>query len=418
LLCFKGRSRRGAGKVKKRVPVESLQFGMYVSELDRPWTETPFVFQGFLLNSQAQLDTLRKHCRAVYIDPEQGLDWGRSAPVRLTPAGPAFRLRGGAGPRPPASSTESEFPKACAVHAAHLSLVNDTLRAASIQAEIDGRALRESVATMIESVLRAPDALALVARLGMKAPRLATRAVNSAIYMIAFGRFLEHAREEIELMGLVGLLQDVGKLRLPKALLDKRGPLSARETELARAHVSHTTEILRACRGLPPRVAELVELHHERQDGSGYPRGLRGAEIGLIGSMAAIVDAFDAMTSARPFPTPLPVTQAYGVLHKQRESHFHAGLVEEFCRCFGVFPVGCPVELNSGEAAIVVGQHPAMRLKPRVMVVLDAEGNPLRPHKLLDLSRNPRASLEETYHVRRTLEYGSVGVDAAEFLPG
>jgi HD-GYP domain-containing protein (c-di-GMP phosphodiesterase class II) len=236
--------------------------------------------------------------------------------------------------------------------------------------------------------------------------------------MIVFGRHLGHSREQLELMGLVGLLQDVGKLRLPGPLLEKKGPYSAREIELVRTHVGHTARLLQACKGLPARVAELAVLHHERQDGSGYPNGLAGAEIGLIGSMAAIVDSFDAMTSERPFPLQLSVTQAYAVLYRQRDSAYHSALVEEFCRCFGVFPVGCPVELNSGELGIVTAQHPEKRLKPRVMVIADQAGNPLRPHKLLDLAREPKLSANETYQIRRTLHYGALSVDPAEFLPG
>jgi len=404
--------------VKKRVSVENLAFGMYVSELDRPWTDTPFTFQGFVLKTQAQLDALRKHCRAVYIDPERGLDSGEHGPVRLAAAAeaPAFTLRGNASHRG-AASIESEFPRARAVHASAGAVVEDAFRALRIQGAIDHRLLRDAVAAMTDSLLRLPDALTLANRLSTKGSRLLTRALNCSIYMITFGRFLGHPREQLELMGLVGLLQDVGKLRLPNALLEKKGPYTTRDIELARTHVGHSAAILKACEGLPSRIAELALLHHERQDGSGYPQGLKGAEIGLIGSMAAIVDAFDAMTTARPFPVQLSVTQAYGVLYKQRGSMFHGALVEEFCKCLGVYPVGCPVELNTGEIGVVLGQHRAQRLRPRVMVIADAAGNPQRPHKLLDLSREPKASAEEPYRVRRTLEYGSVRVDPGEFLP-
>jgi HD-GYP domain-containing protein (c-di-GMP phosphodiesterase class II) len=269
---------------------------------------------------------------------------------------------------------------------------------------------------MTDSLLQMPDALALVTRLGAKGSRLLTRALDCSIYMIVFGRYLGHSREQLELMGLVGLLQDVGNLRLPSPLLEKKGPYSAREIELARTHVEHTASLLKNCKGLSPQVAELASLHHERQDGRGYPRGLSGAELGLIGSMAAIVDSFDAMTTVRPFPAQRTVTQAYAVLYKYRGSAYHSALVEEFCKCFGVFPVGCPVELSSGEIGIVTAQHPVMRLKPRVVVVTDPAGNPARPHKLLDLAREPKAA-EVSRHIRRTLEYGSVPVDPREFLP-
>lgn len=403
--------------MKKRVSVEDLAFGMYVAELDRPWSDTPFAFQGFFLTTQAQLDVLHKHCRAVYIDPERGLDSGMPGAVRLGSGMPAFSVRGNVGYRTTAN-IETEFQRARRVHVSSGAVVEEAYRALRIQGEADGHRLRNAVAAMTESLLQMPDALTLVTRLGGKSSYLLTRALNCSVYMIVFGRHLGHSREQLELMGLVGLLQDVGKLRLPGPLIEKKGPYSARDIELVRTHVEHTASMLQACKGLPPRVAELAALHHERQDGSGYPKGVAGAEIGLIGSMAAIVDSFDAMTTARPFPAQLSVTQAYAVLYKQRGSAYHSALVEEFCKCFGVFPVGCPVELNSGETGIVTAQHRAKRLKPRVMLVADPAGNPLRPHRLLDLARDPKASADETYQIRRTLPYGSIPVDPGEFLAG
>jgi HD-GYP domain-containing protein (c-di-GMP phosphodiesterase class II) len=404
--------------VKKRISTENLAFGMYIAELDRPWAETPFAFQGFVLKTQAQLGVLRKYCSAVYIDPERGADSGeQGAPrPRAGASAPVFNLHGTVNYRV-AQAIESEFPRARAALASGSAAVEEAYRTLRIQGEIDGRVLTDAISTMTDSLVEMPDALALVSQLAVKGPRLRTRALNSSIYMIVFGRYLGHSREQLELMGLVGLLQDIGKLRLPAALLEKDGPYSARETELARTHVDHIDGMLRGCRGLPSRVAALAALHHERQDGSGYPRGLRGAEIGLIGSMAAIVDSFDAMTTPRPFPVQLSVTQAYAVLYKQRGSAYHSALVEEFCRCFGVFPVGCPVELNSGEVGIVTAQHPVKRLQPRVMLVADAAGNPMWPHKILDLAREPKMSAEEPYRIRRTLNFGAVAVEPAEFLP-
>ncbi len=404
--------------MKKRVSIENLAFGMYIAELDRPWAETPFAFQGFFLKTEAQLDVLRQCCSAVYIDPERGPDSGEPGAVRqpANASAAGFTLHGTVNYRV-AKNIESEFPRARSAHASGGAAVEEAYRALRVEAEMDGRVLTDAIATMTDSLVEMPDALTLVSQLATKGPRLRMRALNCSIYMIVFGRYLGHSREQLELMGLVGLLQDVGKLRLPAALLEKPGPYSGREMELARTHVDHIGDMLQGCKGLPPRVAELAALHHERQDGSGYPKGLRRDEIGLIGSMAAIVDSFDAMTTPRPFPVQLSVTQAYAVLYKQRGSAYHSTLVEEFCRCFGVFPVGCPVELNSGEIGIVTAQHPVKRLKPRVMLVTDPAGNPMWPHKILDLAREPKMSAEEPYRIRRTLNFGAVPVDPGEFLP-
>ncbi|MBI4123865.1 MAG: HD domain-containing protein, partial [Betaproteobacteria bacterium] len=237
-----------------------------------------------------------------------------------------------------------------------------------------------------------------------------------SIYMLVFARYLELAREELELLGLLGLLQDVGKTRLPAAIMEKQGPLTEEETAIARQHVEYSVEILKATPGLPERLPALAMLHHERQDGSGYPRGLKGDQIGLFGSIAAIADSFDALTAARPYAEALSPSSALSYLYKERGLGYHSDLVEQFIQCVGVFPVGAVVELNSGEVGIVITQNLVRRLKPRVMVVLDAQGHPMRPHKILDLDKDPKASPEEPYRIRRSLEQSRLQVDPRELF--
>jgi HD-GYP domain-containing protein (c-di-GMP phosphodiesterase class II) len=216
--------------------------------------------------------------------------------------------------------------------------------------------------------------------------------------------------EQISLLGYLGLMQDIGKLRVPDAILAKRDRLSGPELEQARRHVEHSVAILGETPGLPPDLASLAALHHERHDGSGYPKGLKGKEIGTFGSIAAIVDTFDALTARRPYAEAVSPSTALSMLYKWRGTFFDAALVEQFIRCIGIFPLGSVVELNSGEIGIVIAQNTEKRLQPRVMVIRDASGNALRPQKLLDLSRDPKMSPDESYRIRRTLEYGKVRV--------
>jgi HD-GYP domain-containing protein (c-di-GMP phosphodiesterase class II) len=223
-------------------------------------------------------------------------------------------------------------------------------------------------------------------------------------------------RDDIAMLGYLGMLQDIGKVRLPQALLEKRDRLSEEEFERAKQHVRDSVEILRATPGLPPRLPELAALHHERQDGSGYPKGLRGKEIGTIGSVAGIVDTFDALTARRPYAEPVAPSAALSMLYKWRGAFFDPVLVEQFIRCIGIFPVGSTVELNSGEVGIVIAQNLAKRLQPRVMVIRDPQGNPLRPQKLLDLSRSPKVAGGDPYRIKRTLEFGRIQASADELF--
>lgn len=397
---------------RRQVSVDKLQWGMYVSELDRPWTETPFMFQGFHLRTDQQLETLKKHCKHVFVDPE------KTEPVEKAraPAPASFKIRGNAR-YPEAKPVEVEFHQASTVYTQSVAQVGELLKPMEKSGGVlDGKEIKESVTRLTDSVVRNPDALLLVTRLREKSAAAHARALQVSIYMIVFARFLELEREELELLGLLGLLQDVGKTRLPPEVLQKAGPLTPEENEIAKQHVLHSFQILVETPGIHPRLPALVLLHHERQDGSGYPKGLKGDQIGLYGSMAAIADTFDALTAVRPYAEPLSPSSALSYLYKERGSGFHSDLVEQFIQCVGVFPVGSVVELNSGEVGIVITQNLVRRLKPRVMVVLDTKGQPMRPHKILDLEKDPNVRPEEPYKIKRTMEQTKLQVDPREFF--
>jgi HD-GYP domain-containing protein (c-di-GMP phosphodiesterase class II) len=388
--------------LKKRLPVADLKFGMYIAELDRPWTDTPFMFQGFILRSQAELDVLKTYCSTVVVDLERSEV--HEEPRRTRKA------------YPETASVEHEFQAAGAAMAVSEAMMRDVIASVRVGRTLDTERLRTAVVTMTESVLRNPDALLLFAQLRDKGDYAVAHALDVAVYMITFGRFLQLEQTQIEFLGYLGFLQDIGKLRLPRQLLDKRDRLSVEEFERAKLHVNYSAEILRASPGLPPDLVAFVTLHHERHDGSGYPNHLRGPEIGMIGSIAAIVDTFDALTLERPYAAPIAPSAALSLLYKWRGVFFDASLVEQFIRCIGIFPVGSVVELNSGEVGVIISQNMAKRLQPRVMLIRDAAGHPMRPHKLLDLSREPKLSKDEPYRIRRTLEYGHVPLAGEEIF--
>jgi HD-GYP domain-containing protein (c-di-GMP phosphodiesterase class II) len=393
--------------LKKSVPVSELRFGMYIAELDRPWTETPFRFQGFALTNEQQLETLKKYCKIVVVDSERG-----ATPADASRAGVHF----GKTAHTEKASVEQELGTARTAYASSHALVQEALARVRVGGTLDAERVRVAVKDLTGSVLRNPDAMLLLAQLREKGEYAVSHSLDVSIYMAAFGRFLQLGQAQIELLGYLGLLQDIGKVRLPKTLLEKRGRLTAEEFEQAKLHVDYSVEILRATAGIPIELPRLATLHHERHDGSGYPNRLQGSDIGMIGTIAAIVDTFDAMTVHRPYADAVAPSAAISSLYKWRGVSFDAGLVEQFIRFIGIFPVGSLVELNSGETGVVISQNPEQRLKPRLMVIRDAKGFELRPQKLLDLAREPKATADEPYRILRTLEQGRFPVTSEQIF--
>ena len=254
--------------MKKSVPVGELKFGMFVAELDRPWTDTPFLFQGFVLESQKQLDTLKQYCATVLVDAERS----------QLPAAPHT----GTTRYAETASVEQEAGRARALYRNSRTMMRDVLSSARIGRTLDAKQLKSAVTTMTESVLRNPDAMLLLSQLRKKGEYNESHALDVSIYMITFGRFLELEPGQIEFLGYLGLLQDVGKLRLPRELLEKRGRLSAEEFELAKLHVEYSAEILRATPGLPDNLARAAAPRAARwQRLSGQTARQRDREIGL-----------------------------------------------------------------------------------------------------------------------------------------
>lgn len=406
----------------KEVPIEFLEFGMFVAKLDRPWTETPFVYQGFVLKTEQQLNALKKYCKTVFVDPEKQQVVVAPKLLALPPSTRTAiaeqvkeKVRGTAVYKELAT-VEDELPRARTVFTQTNTIVQSMARAVVSGNALDGERARQAVAEITDSVVRNPDAMMLLVTMRDKAEETLNRSTQVSVYMTVFGRFLQLDRERLELLGLMGLLQDVGMLKLPPGMPARRSDLTGEEEQIFKTHVTHSVEILSQTPGLPAELPGFASLHHERYDGSGYARGLKGSAISQMGAIAGIVDTFDMLTAPAPYGMQMPPSNALNVLFQNRGTQFHAALIEQFIQCVGAFPVGSVVELNSGEVGVVITQNLVKRLQPRVMVVQDANGNPIHPHKVLDLVNEPMATPDEPYRIRRTLDQTTVKIDARELF--
>lgn len=393
---------------KKQVAVEDLQLGMYVVELDRPWLGTPFAFQGFLLTAQEQIDSLKEYCKVVFVDPERE----RRTPERNRATG---SVRGSV-VYTEVTPVEKEVVVARAVYKSCEEAVQQSLETLRLKGEIDSARVTSAVTSMTESIQRNPDAMMLLNTLRKKGTYELGRAMDTSILMITFGRFLQYPRDHLEVLGLAGMLLDLGKTKLPDAVLQKKGLLSPEEYDVVKAHVMHSVELVRSAGGLPSGIEDIILMHHERQDGSGYPRRLKADQITIEGAIAALVDSFSALTSARPYAEQASPSNALSLMHKLRGKLFHEALVEQFIQCIGIYPVGSVVELNTGEVGIVIAQNLVRRLQPRVMIILDRDWKPTQQQVILDLVKEPRATADEPYRIRRTLAKDKLPIDPNEFF--
>jgi hypothetical protein len=339
-----------------------LQPGMFVAELDRCWLQTPYPPGGFLLRSFEQLRELQRHCAHVYVDPARGAagaDAGRHAPSASVPPA-ADRLAG----------IQAELQ-------ALAEGVEAVFRAGRDGDELPVARLAGPAGPVLASLRSAPDDVLWLLGTGLDIPHLPRRALGTGILLGFFGQRLGHSpRDTLDLL-LAGLLLDVGKLAVPVTILAKPGRLNDSEHAFIRRHVRRGLYLARTAPDLPPAVEDAIIGHHERLDGSGYPRGCRSADIPTVARMAAIVDSYDALTLERRYAHALPAQRALGLLDGQSRTKFDAALLQFFTHIVGIWPTGSWVQLADGRIGIVRAQTVDEPRRPRVALVSDSAGRPL-----------------------------------------
>jgi HD-GYP domain-containing protein (c-di-GMP phosphodiesterase class II) len=523
-----------------RVAVCNLELGLFVSELDRPWIDTPFLLQGFLLDSNADLENLRNCCKYVYVDlklsdeevaaklsatvapelervelardaygdervvkdehalptsseavpmqsgfaqesgDEQDEDSAttlvgptaieprpkrqtRSAQARNDPpvsdetrqrflelvraiaideqkdgrayldrisnwlSGLLNRDKDSQDPRtttkvnreldmssilPEGASLtvykistpiEVELPRAKQAFIRSKNVARDLARSIEAADLPDIPAVRDCVNNIVDSMIANPDAVMLIARLRDEDLNTYFHGVKVSLYLIALGRHLGIPKAQLAELGLIGMLADVGKIKVPRTLLAKPGALSPAEFEIVKEHVGLGLAWLEGSGGLTSAVMQGIAQHHERLDGSGYPKGLTGDQLGVYGRMTAIADSFTAMITPRPYSNASSAQEALLNLYEWGGTLFSAPMIEQFVQAIGVFPVGSLVELSNGEVAAVVAHNRVRRLEPKVLVLTRPDKSPLATpieRDLFELGKSSHNRLRITKGVR------------------
>lgn len=392
---------------ERLVSVADLQIGMFVCRLDRPWEETPFPLQGIELNSLEDIDTLRRLCNVVYVDARRAVSFDpRRALTRTELSGTRFKNRIH---YTDLVKVEDEAPRARAALEKASRMMDSLFDDINSGRELAVEHVEQAVRPLVASVLRSADAFFLVESLRRHDSYSYSHAVNCSALGAAFGRHMGFDEETIFSLAAGGLLMDIGKTRLPESLLQYQGSLAPIDVDIIRTHVEHGVSIISESDITNQDVLDIVRTHHERHDGSGYPGGLAGNVIPISGRMLGMIDAYDAMSSTRPYRAAMSRYQALRQIYAARNSLFQAAMVEQFQVCLGVYPTGSLVELSTGEVAVVMAQNQVRRLRPRVAILSTPSKQPLTDFRPVDLMS---LGDKDAIDIVRSLATGDYGIDA------
>ena len=355
----------------RKISIDQLLPGMYVVDLHKRWLDHSIWIKRFKVRDEDHVWKLKDDgITEISIDTAKGIDLPPSPIARINAVEKRIKsLAEIKAEMPHTVSLGEERRRATKLLREASDTVTGLMLSAKAGHSVDAARLEPVVAKMLESVSRNPDALVPLARLKSEDTYATEHAVATAALIIAFGRQQGLAEPEIEKLALGTMVKDVGHAAIDARLITKPGMLSKAEFSIVQSHVEEGLAVLEATSRLSETSVAVVLEHHERYNGCGYPYRMAGDEISLAGRMAAIVDTYDAMTSARPYRAAMSPSLALRQLYEEGGKQYDPALVAAFAKTVGIYPVGTLVLLESGHLAVVEQLHPDNMLTPIVLVI-------------------------------------------------
>lgn len=375
----------------KKILVQQLLMGMHLVRLEGSWIKHPLWKTRFVINSESDLQRLLE-CGVVecWIDTSLGLDVAAPPPpapaVREAPAPAPAPVA----PPPPVrhleASMAAELKQAAAICSRGRAAVKAMFNEARMGRTVDSQSCMALVEDISGSVFRNPGALVSLARLKSRDDYSYMHSVAVCALMVAQGRQIGMDEEGCHQAGLAGLMHDIGKAVMPLEVLNKPGKLTDEEFHIMRTHPERGHSLLVEGKGVTGTTLDVVLHHHERMDGTGYPRRLPGDQISTLSRMGAICDVYDAITSNRPYKAGWDPAQSIARMASWK-GHFDTALFASFVQSLGIYPTGSAVRLASGKVAVVVEQNPANMVSPVVTAFFSTKSQLHIPPQRLDLAK-------------------------------
>lgn len=391
-----------------QLPADELQVGMFVCELDRPWLETPFILQGFEVQCQEDIDALQAHCEFVFVEKTSVLAAHQLRAREQQAAKSQKRL-------PARQTSEKEF-----VHAKNLAtegkqLTRSFMDDVRMGRAIDVQTVEATVSGCVKSITHNPDAMMWLAKLRSVDEYTSEHSFNVGLLAITFGRHLKLAEEDLQKLGVAGMLHDIGKMRTPTEILNKEGALTPEEFKIMRDHTINGRDILMSHKNVDANTVDVAFAHHETLDGKGYPRQVKGKGLSEFTKIVTVCDVYDALTSERCYKSGKSSVEAFRILYGGRGTQFDQHLVTEFIECIGLYPPGCIVELVHGHVGIVISINERQRRLPKVLIITD-EQKAMKGERVIDLSCVANNATGRGYMIKTVLPNGTLGIRVEEYV--
>jgi HD-GYP domain-containing protein (c-di-GMP phosphodiesterase class II) len=380
----------------KKISVDQLTLGMHLKEFCGSWMDHPFWRTGFVISSEKDLLAIRASAiKEVWIDSAKGADVAVGedpvSEVESESQVEADLQAVGARQKDVAPVSASvEFERAAKICAQSKRAVISMFEEARMGKAVDTGEAQQLVEEITDSVSRNPGALISLARLKTADDYTYMHSVAVCAMMVALAKQLGLDEEQTRLAGVSGLMHDLGKAAMPMDVLNKPGKLTEAEFAIIKRHPEEGHRLLLTGSDVDPMVLDVCLHHHEKTDGSGYPKGLKDAEISLYAKMGAVCDVYDAITSNRPYKAGWDPAESLRRMAEWSNGHFDIRIFQAFVKSLGIYPIGSLVKLSSGRLAVVIEQTGKSLTTPTVKVFFSTKSNTRLTPEIVDLS-NPES---------------------------
>ncbi|HHA19340.1 MAG TPA: DUF3391 domain-containing protein [Methylophaga sp.] len=390
--------------------VDLLELGMFITRLDCPWEETDFVVPGFQINSLDELHTLKETCDHVFVRAskqkwhiEQSADDDRHNAshekiVYINKSPVEHELK----------HAHSAYKDACS----QTGMILDSIR---LSGELDIRKVNQIVNDCVDSVLRNDSALIWLTQIRNNNNYTAEHSLRVCIYAIALGRELGFKELELQNIGICGLLHDVGKVKIPSELLMKQDALSLEESKMLQQHTTYGKKLLISKQGIYPGAVDVAYCHHERLDGSGYPRGITAERIPYYAKIIAVIDSYDSMISDTPYSQGITTLDACRHIYQYKNSLYDKDILGHFIHFIGIYAPGSLVEMNTGEVGIIIEANNDKGIKPRILLILGSD-KIKKNKRIIDLKKGDVTLTNNVYSIKKSLSNGAYGINIEDHI--
>ena len=362
-------------ELEQRISIDQVRVGLYIRLED--WMDHPFLFNSFKIRNEKQLHTLRalgiQH--VIYVRDKSDL------PPLPPPKADA--------PPPPPPEPDPEV-------AAMWQAKKERREKLTHQREALGRCEKkftsgvgtvksmlrnlfsrpaESIAQaqalvsdMVDSLLDEKDVVLHLMNAKTGDENAYYHALNVTMLALILGKEAELSADDMRSLGLGTLLHDMGKEKVPSQILLKKTPWTNAERNFYQQHVLYGVEMARPLPEMTAGALEVIAMHHELMDGSGFPGKLKGERIGRFARIACIANTFDNYCNRVNMADSMTPAEAISHMFRRENGKYDAGLMQHFIRCMGVYPPGSVVQLSDGTIGLVMSVNPGQLLHPSLLI--------------------------------------------------